>query len=163
MKEIWPLNIPTHIVTTGIFVENESHQVLMVNHPTRGWEMPGGILDKGENIMESIQRQLDKQGNWSIQSHQLIAVYSNIQEDFVHDRILPTKIIFDFRCSISGDQSIEGEALESMKWVNSSELIALPLSEIMKMRIDNYLKFNRSVIYTSYMREPFEVKVCTEI
>ncbi|MBK7957675.1 MAG: NUDIX hydrolase [Bacteroidetes bacterium] len=157
------LNIPTHIVTTGIFVENSAHQVLMVNHPTRGWEMPGGILDKGENIMESIQRQLDKQGNWVIQSHQLIAVYSDIQEDFVDDRILPTKIIFDFRCSIVGDQSIEGEALESMKWVDRSELISLSLSEIMKMRIDNYLEFNRAVLYTSYMREPFEVKIRTEI
>lgn len=157
------LNIPTHIVTTGIFVENAAHQVLMVNHPTRGWEMPGGILDKGENIMESIQRQLDKQGNWVIQSHQLIAVYSNIQEDFVHDRILPTKIISDFRCSIVGDESIEGEALESMKWVDRSELVTLSLSEIMKMRIDNYLEFNRAVLYTSYMREPFEVKIRTEI
>ena len=147
----------------GIFVENTSHEVLLVNHPTRGWEVPGGILDKGENIIESIQRQLDKQGNWAIQSHQLIAVYSNIQEDYIHDTILPTKIIFDFRCNIEGSLFNEEDVLESMKWVNRSELTALPLAEIMKMRIVNYLEFNRSVIYTSYMREPFEVKIRTKI
>ena len=154
------LNIPTHIVTTGIFVENAAHQVLMVNHPTRGWEMPGGILDKGENIMESIQRQLDKQWKLKLIRNPGDTLFITLDEI----KSLPkTKIIFDFRCSIVGDQSIEGEALESMKWVDRSELISLSLSEIMKMRIDNYLEFNRAVLYTSYMREPFEVKIRTEI
>lgn len=162
MKEISHLNIPAHIVTTGIFIENPSHQILLINHPSRGWEIPGCVVDKGENLIESIQREMNNHGLFNGINHQLISIYSNIQEDSIQDRILPTKIIFDFRCPINDDYSLH-DLENNSKWVFWTELNDMLCADIMNMRIANYLEFNKSLIYTSYFREPFEIKLRTFI
>jgi 8-oxo-dGTP diphosphatase len=38
-----------HFVSVAGITTNEKNEVLLIKHPQRGWEFPGGMVEPGEN------------------------------------------------------------------------------------------------------------------
>ena len=52
------MNIPGQIVAVAGLVENSQDEILLVRHPHRGWEIPGGQVEEGENLVIVGQQSL---------------------------------------------------------------------------------------------------------
>ena len=43
-------DFPCHIVAVGGLVRNADGLILLMRHPRRGWEFPGGQVEEGEDL-----------------------------------------------------------------------------------------------------------------
>ncbi|WP_143807922.1 NUDIX hydrolase, partial [Oenococcus oeni] len=71
---------PTHIVAVGAVVLNEDQEILLVKTFFRGWEIPGGQVENGENLIDALKREVREESGIEIRVDKLIGVYSNIKK-----------------------------------------------------------------------------------
>ena len=45
---------PLHSVVVGCLVRNEKNEVLLIRHQKRGWEIPQGRVEEGENLLDAL-------------------------------------------------------------------------------------------------------------
>src|SRR5882672_5150546 len=122
-----------HIVAACALISNAGGEILMVRHPTRGWEIPGGQIEEGESLTEGLQREIREEAGISIEIGVLTGVYSNIKA--------PTKVIFTFLGSyLSGDLTPSPESTE-VRWIKRDQVLALVTHRALYDRISDALRF----------------------
>ncbi len=82
------MNYPMHIVAVSGFITNEDGDVLLVNSPKRGWEIPGGQVEIGETLTDALSREIQEETGITAEIGQMVGVYTNITP--------PSKVIFAF-------------------------------------------------------------------
>ena len=45
----------------AIITREKDHAILLVKHPERGWELPGGHLEEGENPLQCLEREVKEE------------------------------------------------------------------------------------------------------
>jgi len=55
------MEFPQHIVAVGGLIKNNDNHILMVKHPKRGWEFPGGQVEEGEDIISALIREVEEE------------------------------------------------------------------------------------------------------
>ena len=45
----------------AIITREKDHAILLVKHPERGWELPGGHLEQGENPLQCLEREVKEE------------------------------------------------------------------------------------------------------
>lgn len=143
------MDYPKHIVATGSLIQNKNNQILLVKTDWRGWEIPGGQVEEGEDIISALKREVLEETRIAIQVKRLAAVYSSISQ--------PSKMIIDFVSEYeSGDVKIANEVNDA-QWFSSDNAIKNIASEPMKYRLQWLLKNNSKVRCTSYSKNPFKI------
>ncbi len=147
---------PTHIVAVGAVVLNEDQEILLVKTFFRGWEIPGGQVENGENLIDALKREVREESGIEIRVDKLIGVYSNIKKSdpLGSKKNVTTKVILDFVCQKkSGKLSISNETSVS-RWIPKNKVLDLISYPIYQERFQNYLNFNGEVNYLAYFNEP---------
>jgi len=49
---------PSHTVGALCFVEHDGRVLLLRQHHRRGWTLPGGLVDRGENAAQAVEREV---------------------------------------------------------------------------------------------------------
>lgn len=49
---------PKHVIVVGCLVRNDSGQVLLIRHHKRGWEIPQGRVEEGEDLLAAARREV---------------------------------------------------------------------------------------------------------
>lgn len=109
------MNYPVHIVAVSGLIENDEGKILLVKSPDRGWEIPGGQIEIGENLINGLKREIKEENGMTIGIGKLIAVHSNIGEMFQRDGISPIGTIVSFGFTgkaISGELTTNNGSLE---------------------------------------------------
>jgi 8-oxo-dGTP diphosphatase len=144
-------NYPQHIVAVGALVRNSHDQILLVKTERRGWELPGGQVEQGEDITSALEREIKEESGVKIKVEKLAAVYSSVST--------PTKVILDFSAVYDGDiGKIEttNEILDA-RFFDRDEVLLNIQNEIMKYRIEWLLKNDDSNRIATYSKNPFAV------
>lgn len=64
------------ITATFVFVENEERKILVMKNE-RGWDIPGGHLEDGEELMAATDREVMEEASVSIKDAELLAFIKN--------------------------------------------------------------------------------------
>ena len=54
---------PSHIAAVVGCVRDDAGRVLLVRVAARGWEMPGGQVEEGEDLVTALQREVEEESN----------------------------------------------------------------------------------------------------
>lgn len=54
------MELPEHIVAVEGLISNRKGKVLLVHHPDRGWQFPGGKVELGEDLVTALKREVQK-------------------------------------------------------------------------------------------------------
>ena len=145
---------PLHCVVVGCLVRNLKNQVLLIRHHKRGWEIPQGRVEEGENLIEALHREVREEAGVEIVAGPLAAVWSMVT--------LPPAIIFTFLGSYkSGNAEAcknSGDSAEAC-WTTESEALEMITVPVMRERLIALLNFNGSTIYRSYTTKPYQVQM----
>lgn len=69
------MEFPTHIVAVGGLINNSEGKILLVKHPRRGWEFPGGQVKTGEDLISALKREVKEESGVDISVKKLVDVY----------------------------------------------------------------------------------------
>ena len=138
---------PMHIVAASGLISNAAGDILMINNPKRGWEIPGGQIEIGESIIDELKREIPEEAGIEAEIDALTGVYSNIKA--------PTKVIFSFLGSyLAGDLTPSPESTE-VRWVRRDQVLALVTHPAIYDRISDALQFTGQVVYRVYRTDPY--------
>lgn len=70
--------IPKHILAVAVMVINQENKLLLVNAYSRGWEFPGGYVEKGESIKEAAIREVKEESGIDIELTRLCGIEQDI-------------------------------------------------------------------------------------
>lgn len=144
-----PDNTPLHTVVIGCLVRDKGDNILLIRHHKRGWELPQGRVEEGENLVDALCREVREEAGIEIEPGPLGAVWSLISGQ--------PAIIFTFLGRYkSGDLHPSGDSVEA-GWFSEAEAIGKVTGSVMRGRLTALLNFDGTAMYRSYSIRPYQV------
>src|SRR4051812_43700347 len=101
-------------------------KALMLQKPRRNWWVaPGGKMESGESIHDSVMREFYEETNLKIERPELKGIFTMV--NMKDDQIVHEWMLFSFRA-----YAFEGEAYQEneegiLKWHPLNDILALPM------------------------------------
>lgn len=164
MENQSPVVLPTHIVAVGGVVKNEKNEILLVKHHRDGWVYPGGIVEVGENLIDGLKREILEETGITVDVGELFGISSNTgtAPGYNGVKVIPTKVMMDFRCTATGGELRGSDENDESIWVPEDQVLPMITAPAIRERFAVYLsKMNRPV-YLEYSTYPsYELKLKT--
>lgn len=105
---------------------NDKSEILLLNGPKRGWEIPGGRVEEGESITSAVVRETKEETGVDIEIINFCGIFQNVKESYCSALFLAKPIGGECRTSLesyeTGYFSIQ-EALDKVDWKSIKEQI----------------------------------------
>ncbi|MEC0373636.1 NUDIX hydrolase [Paenibacillus chibensis] len=119
-------NSPKHIVTAAAVVLNDNNEILLINGPKRGWEIPGGRVEEGESISSAAIRETKEETGIDIEIIKFCGMFQDVKSSVCNTLFLGRPVGGEFRTSEESHEigyfSIE-VALKKITWRSFKEQI----------------------------------------
>jgi ADP-ribose pyrophosphatase YjhB (NUDIX family) len=102
---VW-LAEPRFLVTVGAIVVDDRGRVLLLQHEFRtgsGWGIPGGFMERGEQPLETLRRELREEIGLEVDAPELVRVRTLRR---------PQQVEIHFRCRARKGASAEPQSME---------------------------------------------------
>jgi 8-oxo-dGTP diphosphatase len=140
---------PQHVVAVTGFVTDVQERVLLVRVASRGWEMPGGQVENGENLLDALRREVVEETGCRIEVDRLVGVYSKVTP--------PEMVLHLFRCRyVDGEARPREEAVPEVGWFTREEARRLVSHPPSAQRLADALSRGSGVFYRVYRLRPYE-------
>lgn len=140
---------PQHSVVVGCLVRNAHQEVLLIRHHKRGWEIPQGRVEEGENLVDALHREVREEAGVEIEIGPLAAVWSMVSP--------PPAVIFAFLGRYAGGELAASDDSVEAAWFSEAEATEKVTSSVMRERLAALLNFHGSVPYRSYSVRPYQL------
>jgi 8-oxo-dGTP diphosphatase len=144
-------NNPRHTTVVGCLVRNDANQVLLIKHYKRGWEIPQGRVEEGENLLDALRREVREEAGVEIEPGPLAAVWSMLTP--------PSAVIFTFLGRYAGGEVHCSDDSVDACWYSESEAVELVTSSVMRDRLQVLLKYDNTPLYRAYTTRPYQVQL----
>lgn len=125
---------PKHIISAATIILNDQKEILLIEGPKRGWEMPGGQVEEGESLKEAAIREAKEETGIDIEILKFCGVFQNVNESICNTMFLATPVGGKLKTS-SESLNVRyfpvQEALEIVTWKNFRQRIECCLNENM--------------------------------
>ena len=139
---------PLHLVAASGLVRHADGRVLLVRTPRRGWELPGGQVEHGEDPIVALEREIGEESGCTARVGRLVGVYANL--------ITPRNIlILTFLCAHSGGDPVAGHECLDAGWFTVEEARRSVTHPAVAARLVDALADLPGVAYRSYRVERF--------
>ncbi len=140
---------PKHIVVVGCLVRNEERKVLLIRHYKRGWEVPQGRVEEGEDLVSALQREVKEETGIEVCPGPLASVWSKLSP--------PAAIIFTFLADYAGGELETSDESPEVGWFDRDEALSMVQHPVNRGRLQALLDFSGGVVYYSYSSTPFNI------
>ena len=143
------MKTPRQIVAVAGLVRNSRGEVLLVRHPRRGWEMPGGQVDEGENLIHAVKREIKEEAGVDIGVGELAGIYSKVSS--------PALLILAFMCDYIGGDLVPSIESPEVSWVPEGEVLERISHPAIHGRTRDVLEYDGKVRYRVYSTDPYVI------
>ena len=145
--------LPYHLVSACGLVRKD-RRILLIRNPRRGWELPGGTVEQGETITDALKREIYEESGILSEPEHLTGIYHNLTPKDGYGPLegmkIPPIVTFAFICRyIDGEETVSDES-EEVCWVMPEEAIHMVTHPLYTKRLADMLKFDGTVVYSSY-------------
>ncbi|MBU9722232.1 MULTISPECIES: 8-oxo-dGTP diphosphatase [Bacillaceae] len=114
-------------VTNCILTNNETNEVLTLQKPRRGWWVaPGGKMELGETIRESVKREYWEETGYFIKDPNLRGIFTIIIEE--DGKIINEWMMFTFHTSEYQGDLLEESPEGKLAWQPILKVMELPMA-----------------------------------
>ena len=99
--------LPVHFVSAAGLVWKDG-KVLLIRSQRRGWEIPGGVVEQGEIILDGLKREIREESGVEAEPRCLGGIYQrlNLKPGFgpLEGMMIPTTVNLFFVCDMSPER-----------------------------------------------------------
>jgi 8-oxo-dGTP diphosphatase len=140
---------PRHVLAATGFVRDGAGRVLLVRVASRGWEMPGGRVEEGEDLVAAVVREVEEESSCRVEVRRLVAVYSKLSS--------PSMALHLFACEHVGGEPRAREAeVPEAGWFAEDDARRMVTHAPSAQRLADALAGADGVVYRAYRVEPYE-------
>jgi 8-oxo-dGTP pyrophosphatase MutT (NUDIX family) len=130
-----------HSVSVAGVVTDERGRVLLVQRADNDeWEPPGGIVERDEDLLSALAREVHEESGYRIHPGRLTGVYKNMALGIV---------ALVFRCTTAEGSPHASSETTAVRWVEPDELPHL-VGERLRVRIEDALADRPDVVVPAY-------------
>lgn len=138
-------------VVVGCLVRNAADEVLLIRHHKRGWEIPQGRVEEGEDLIAALKREVLEEAGIEIEPGHLAAVWSKLT--------LPAALILTFVGRYAGGEPVPGGDSVEARWFTAAQAFGMVDSPVMSDRLKVLLDYSGIPVYRAYTTRPYLVQV----
>jgi ADP-ribose pyrophosphatase YjhB (NUDIX family) len=135
--------VPNSIVpAASAVVTNDAGEILLQRRSDNDlWALPGGTMDVGERIAETVVREVREETGLEVEVTGIVGVYSNPGHVIAYsDGEVRQEFNLCFAARLVGGQlSVSDESTE-VRWVAPAAIEELPMHESIRLRIKHFLE-----------------------
>lgn len=140
---------PKHIIVVGGLIRNDAGAILLIRHHRRGWEIPQGRVEEGEDLVEAFHREVQEETGVEVEPLSLATIYSKVSP--------PSAVIFNFLARyISGELRTSDESLE-VEWFSEAEALKIVTHPVNRDRLETLMNVGAGTLFRSYSTAPFTI------
>ncbi len=129
------------LVCNAVIIENEKGEILLVKRkyePKKDyWDWPGGFIDPGEGLEESVKREIKEELAIDVQMGKIVGVYKGTYE---FQKILNPSLGIAVSARIIGGEIKPADDITEYKYFKPEEIFKMELAfEFIKKGIKDYL------------------------
>jgi len=138
---------PRHIVVVSGLVRGPDNTILAVRHKIRGWELPQGRVEEGEDLLSALHREVLEESGVVIGTPQLAAIWSKLSE--------PAALIHGFLAEyVSGALAPSAETPE-VAWLTEDQARSRFEHPVNRDRLIDLLQSDQDVRIYRYTTGPY--------
>ena len=144
-----PRDEPTHVLVVSGFVTNDDGDVLLVRAEGRGWELPGGQVEKGEGLLDALRREVEEEACCIVEPIRLLSIDLRLTP--------PEMLVHVFACRhLSGTPRAREAAVPEAGWFTPAEARRLVERSPAADRLRDALGAPEGVRHRTYRMAPYE-------
>lgn len=134
-------------VTNCIVIDN--NHILLLKKPRRGWyAIPGGKMERGESIKESVVREYREETALTIHQPELMGAFTF--SIFSSGSFIQEWMMFTFVCYSYDGVLIEHCAEGELEWVQIDHIKNLPMTEGDRKIFEHVLSSSKKQLYGTF-------------
>ena len=141
------MSIYQHTFVVSCLVRNQRNAVLAVRHHQRGWELPQGRVEIGENLLNALYREVEEETGIRIKAPEVAAIWSKTTS--------PVAVIHGFIARYGGGDLSPSPETPEVAWLSVGQALKLFDHPINRDRLLDLLTFKGRVRFYSYSTGPY--------
>ena len=153
----WLSEFPVHFVSAAGVVFKED-KVLLIRSDRRGWELPGGIVEHGEAILDALKREIYEESGIKAEPEFITGIYQNVafKQGYgpLEGMTLPTTVNLVFRCRyVEGIETVSEESGD-VGWFLIEDAVKLITQSYLKKEFEDALGGRDAIHFDTFKRTP---------
>src|ERR1700733_10733971 len=130
------------VVGSSAIVVDDGNRILLQRRRDSGnWALPGGTMDIGETLPDSIIREVDEETGFRIQIDRIVGIYSDPGHVFAYDDgEIRQEFNICFACTITGGSLQVSSESTAVDFFDFADLESPKIYESIRTRIRDYLR-----------------------
>jgi ADP-ribose pyrophosphatase YjhB (NUDIX family) len=126
--------------SSAIIVDDGNRILLQRRRDSGNWALPGGTMDIGETVADSIVREVTEETGFTVEVERIVGIYSDPGHVFAYDDgEIRQEFNICFACTITdGSLRVSSEST-AVEFFEFTELESLQIHESIRKRIRDYL------------------------
>lgn len=138
---------PRHILVVSCLVRNRQQAILAVKHHKRGWELPQGRVEEGENVLTALHREVLEETGVVVTAPRLAAVWSKLTP--------PAAVIHGFVADYASGLLTPSAETPEVAWLSEGQALSRFEHPVNGDRLADLLAFKGDVNFFSYTTGPY--------
>ena len=138
-----------HILVVSCLVRNVADQILLVRHRQRGWELPQGRVEEGEELLTALHREVLEESGIQLAVPRLAVIWSKLSE--------PGAVIFCFTAQYASGSPTVSEETPEVAWFDAGETLQQVSHPVNRDRLIALLEHEGDLQFRSYRTSPYRV------
>ena len=138
---------PHHILVVSCLVRNPDKALLAVRHSLRGWELPQGHVEEGEDLLTALHREVWEEARVSITAPRMAAIWSKLSA--------PVAVIHGFIADYASGVPAPSAETPEVAWLSETEALRCFEHPVNRDRLVDLLAFREVVRCYSYTTGPY--------
>lgn len=137
--------LQVHFVSAAGLVYKDD-KVLLIKSKKRGWELPGGVVEQGESILDGLKREISEESGVIAEAEQMVGIYQrlSVKPGYgpLEGMVLPTTVNLTFICKYAGGKETVSDESMEVGWFDSNEAKEKITDPYIRKAVEDLLEFD---------------------